>query len=100
VIEGTRRRLKKLRKKRGEIEKQQKLMAEIQHLHKVEGVPVHQLAKRFKLKPRFLYRQLAKLALPAAQLPAALPKRRKFKKVHERARDFIEDFVDKAEVPI
>ncbi len=28
-IEGTRRRLKKLRKKRGEIEKQQKQMAEI-----------------------------------------------------------------------
>ncbi len=89
-----------MRKKREETEKKERQMADIQHLHKVEGVSVQQLAKRFRLKPRFLYRQLKKLTQSTAQLDAALPKRRKFKKMHERAKDFIEDFVDKANVPI
>lgn len=100
AITGTRRRLNKVKKLRKEEEKHLDKMQEIKSLHLDEKVPILQLAKRFKVSSNILYRESKKWKSGPSQPTQRALRSKRFKKIHPRAKDFIDDFLDSARVPI
>ena len=63
-------------------------------------MPINKLAKRFNLKACILYRWVSKLDKVAPDHNVMLTKTKKFKKMHERSKDFIWNYLEEAKVPI
>ena len=69
-------------------------------LHFNDRFPIKQLAQRFRLKSCTLYHWVDKLDKIAPNLTALPTQPHRFKKMHDRTKDFISDYIDEAKVPI
>ena len=58
------------------------------------------MAQRFRLKACTLYRWIAKLDKVAPDLSVVPTQPQRYKKLHDRAKDFIDDYLEEAKVPI
>ena len=97
---GTRRHLKREQADSAERKRLAAQKQEIYQLYFDEKVPIKQLARRFGLKACTLYRWIAKLDKTAPNLSVISTKPKRFKKMHDRAKDFIDGYLEEAKVPI